>query len=562
MTSDKDLALELQRLSGTLERLKVYSYEAAGALFCSKYGPNHRVDPRQEGVKPRIWDIRTVFPRLTSLEIDGNPDGMERKFLLSDCAALPDSLTHLRIRMPMVILNEDASLSILPRSLRTGDFELPPPLPGFERVFWAGAPPNLESITAIHLNDGAACKDLSYLPHSLTSTVFRCKTARLTLVSLPLSSMRTLPPRFKTLELASITDVETVELIKDVPWTSFLGRHLERIETSTPTRLSYEDVLHLPRTLVYMAGRFGIALKTFQGDSSSIWPPGLAHLDLPGLTLNPIVPLLPRSLTALETMWSSRSPLPGVADVTSITGPLLPRTLESLSLLSVLAETVSLEGELPPYMRKLEFLGQITFDFLPTQLPASLTWLTLKEASPRANEQSFSGLVQLKTLELRKWSWRVWNFLPPSLTCFRLSSPDVAGLRPTNHGEPNLCALLPCTLTHFEINDVNPSATFIVTLLPPPSLRELHCHPTILFQPELIEQLPRRMKVLDIRLFSSTGKTLVSLPPTLTRCNLGLRGLSQERDWPASAITSGNRYTQLHLESYMYPDWRVTQSLQ
>lgn len=545
MASPKDLSLELQRLSPSLERLRIRSFESLLALFRLEQRPSP-LDAGKHAALPRLWDVRAVFPRLTSLEIFERTQGLGREFRLSDCAVLPDSLTHLRITLPREVLDEDASLSQLPRSLKSGDFTLPSPVPGFERTFWAGAPPHLETISIIHINDGDACNDLSYLPSSLTKARLHTKSGPLILGP---PAAKTLPPRFKSLLL---NDTDPSLLDKEPPWTSYLGLHLESLELCSATPLSHDDVLHLPRSLTSLSGSVGVRISSFNGDTASSWPTGLVHLDLPRLALVPLLPWLPSSITKLETMWSRTHPFSDKT-TTSIAGPLLPRSLQSLSLLSFLDESLTLEGAMPPCMTKLEFLGSLAFDFLPGQLPSSLTSLSLATASPRALVSCFAGLSLLKELELCKWSWEVWDYLPPSLTSFKLHNPNMQAIISSETGKR-----LPQTLTHFEVNSVPNSC--LLDLIPPPSLKALICDPMLRFEPSFLERLPRDMEILNIQIASENPECLLHLPPKLKSCVLGYP-FAGSANWPASCVTSGAIFAQLSSGTIKYPDPRVTQSL-
>ena len=328
----------IQSLPSTLVALQLNFKGATRLLF-----PKANVTTRN-GTKSAVWDIKTAFPILETLQLSYNPEEIE--WTSSMYSHLPDTLTSLK---PIYQDDEDEFIALiesLPSNIRKLEvFGSPIELSEFLALISSRELIELEGDLVDLVEDP---QDIKLLPRTLTS--IRC--GQIVSPFLTQEAISALPP--------SLTELMDLEQEDEAPLIFDHLPHLTRLESTAAASIDFspESIKRLPRTVrtLSMAGDIDKIPK-------SDWPPHLTHLDLTTFTesFENYFDLLPSGLTYLF-IQDAEFAMP----MSSIS--LLPRTLRRIRIVVGEIDFENRNIDFPPNLEYLD-VSQQDGDWIVTKPP-------------------------------------------------------------------------------------------------------------------------------------------------------------------------------------------------
>lgn len=422
-------------------------------------------------------DFGSMFPHLESLTVFETAR-RQISYECSEVAALPDTITELRLNEFSLSKEEHLSLAVLPRNLEIFNTIVSIAYTGSLDSLYSQAPPNLRIIKA-----DTKEPSLSKLPRSIEKFHAAIPTLDPTIAS-------TLPQGLQELKIDSVFQ-------SGDQWTLLLPSKLTTLELGLFSTLSRHHIVNLPKSITRLHCT-EIEWTDFDASekSDSFWPTNLLELSSSSST-NPTYALLPRTLKTLKLNVEQSGPISN-----------LPPGLTDLSVSS--AETLQISIPLPPKLQVLGFATRVYFKWLKEKdntllFPPSLRSLTLQTRSrslPTSDVlESISVLPGLRELRISSWSWETLDQLPRSLTSLHLGL--IASDTMITDYEKDMFANMPSNLESLTIGRTEPmedrtfSARSFQTL---PNLRTLNVLQVAPFPSSVLRHLPKDMWSLYIDL--------------------------------------------------------------
>lgn len=396
-SSDYDLAAKFCKIqTSKLETLKLCSFQWMTIL---ENPWNADTIPHQtEGM------LASKFGSLTTLVLTGDH---VLELQASRLCILPPTLTHLATPDVQVGYDQDAVMQSLPRALLTWDTKLIL-LFNVQSQFWVNPPPSLHTISVLDIEQ-TSIVDFGFLPPSL-------KHCRIDGLRNTPAAMSTLPASLET----TTNVLFDLELCMLPNWKKQLPPKLQNLgiqqTASRPATASAVTTLlsDLPPYLTCLM----LPTQNAPWDLSLVtpkhWPSTLTDLNLSLLlhtTLN--LQCLPSTLKMLT--------FEDVA-VERFAVNLLPKGLQSLTIVPVETSRLAFTGSFPPTLTLISITGYPQLIFSIESFPESLRFLELQKCDIRIRDANdVPGAVPKLPSGLLKLTVGTWNFphlceIPASVT--------------------------------------------------------------------------------------------------------------------------------------------------
>lgn len=542
----EELPKELMLLAPSLESLELKSGSAETCLF-NFAGPMDEDGEYDLAVtsyprgQSRLWDVGAVFPRLHTLSLESRERdyGSTPRFRDDDLAALPSTLTYLKLRN--CLLGNEAG-DCPPRTL----------------------PPNLLTVRTIRAWGDDEDHDTLALPSSLTDMNIYNDTlctpeavAALPRGLVKLNSyinwvpgqLEKLPLQVSSLFFGQCPAIKQLPTLQ--PFWSSLPSHLTFIKLTfiSSQILHVVDIASLPRTLETLLTSWSIDWREFEdGLSQSAWPPQLRSLKFYDAAYPP-----PTGQGALSYFQCWPRTLTWVdAGNYFATGPIdmrhLPQGLRELSmhLYRVDEEWLSVDstGVLPPTLTKLK-LSTDPILYPRFRYPDSLRWLDISALADAADDPDPDPILwpaALEQLWLQPALMSTISTLPPSLKLLNLVS--LSGPKDSMDSEGEA-----------TIHDAEEFGWAIRSLSRLETLEiEDSCS---VFDGSVISYLPKTLKTLHINLLDLSDALVSSLPRSLTDTMIDVADDSKVTTspqvlelWPIASSISHHLAKKMGISSY------------
>lgn len=516
MRSPVEWSLALAKLPETLTSLDIASLDSSESLL--NHGPGWTptlplTQPAQFSLgKSQFIDLAARFPHLLTLKLS-------EPFCSTKLPALPPNLTFLRAAFlkpqngaPQKIL------SLLPRSLRFLDATLEYPKVAFELEDWANAPPQLESIRELILDENQDANDYSWIPRSIRAFHVVTKEERFCNIS----GISTLPPLLEVLEVSA--NQETM-----LPEGSSPGRfsHLPPCLTDLTLRADFEsrglgfsdrEIRTLPRhlkKLLLITDLFDFRSAEELGPlGSSLWPSQLTHFEMALPMLVTHLRLLPPTITTLKVSLTEQAPsLLGKPTPFVIRSSSLPSALTDLNLVVVPGvKEIEFSGKLPTGITKLivtnhnDVTRALTSTTVRFSLPPRLIILQATLSPASRIEDISNTLKSITHLTCAAFQANHLKLLLNSLTTFIvnfLALPPESGLE------------WPSSLTDLRIAGCPHETRSFVALSHLTRLRHLELPSQLTLQSIMMRHLPRSLKYVKMHLEDVDDNDVPFMPPFL-----------------------------------------------
>jgi hypothetical protein len=573
-----ELALEIQKLSPTLETLELTCYEAEQAFF--KPLPTlaflFEEDPivtydgtitnDLEGAKvesgnpsslassfspspsssSRLWDISTSFPLLKHLKIEGE---CHDYFTAKDIESFPSTLQSLSFNMSHSLnereLKWPKGLTVLDLRRRmkeeaSGQFE-------WNLSFMKNLPPNLIQLKGFSFinhkradEDGNGDELMALLVSSLPRTLEEFPQGWREKTKFSQSFALALPPGIQYLSIANITSDFSSSSSSSSSSLAFWYHHLPKYLTRLDIDPAAGQMINIDRSVLSSLPRSLTHLSVQKLDWHTInqqedFPPKLKIIKVDlvwGMTERDFK-LLPETLTTASLGEGNR------VFATSSYLSYLPRSLTELRTGNPLYEETNFP--VPNLRRPSPTGGKVSISPSTTMATRTATSTSSSSSVSVAGDGGIPPLLRSLKLIGGSWLGTYSQHLPRNLTrlviglASKWTQEHVANLPRTitylsiHKGSLNASELvhLPPHLTYFLITEIEGLITKDYINRMSRSLDYFFIHKSAHFEPSAISALPTSLKTLQLPLMTPLDpEVLTSLPPTLTSATLNFTSLA------------------------------------
>lgn len=499
----------LQKLPKTLEALELLSYDA---FYIFK-----RADDSQP-YRPLV-DVSSSLPHLSVLRLDAGSSQAN-----GWTEFLPSTLTVLHCTLLLDYTAPEGNRAAhLPRSLLE--------LRGTTHIMaldktsifddWKAAPPSLENGGDLYFDDYVP-KTFKWLPRTIQHLYFDPSTHPTTT-----KLLQSLPPL-----LASVNLLVPHRVQIDSTWMASLPTALGslHLHIQAPQAIG-ASLAHLPRSLtdLYLSGAPTlIDLAALRAELTLLglmkfWPPNLRSLRL-GSFLKPLdVELLPTTLTSLSMgLKKPDSRVLGLNGPPALNMALFPQSLTDLSL--DFDFSIELQKELPPSLTRFSTYGE---SCTLTSLPHALKSLDIQPSLPILTTMLQDNVFLNGLTELKLYYGDCEHFEKFPRTLTKLIIGRLAGTQASSKVHSGkFLAGLPPGVTRLDLGLYEPEATRftfpsepLASMLPNLRLFVVRSFWAV-FSSSFVRELPRRLEVLEMSLYSIDKKDAPFLPQDLFSCVL------------------------------------------
>lgn len=472
-----------------------------------------------------LIDMDRLFPRLHTLKIDPPRFDLPPRtpFQLDDFAGLPSQLLHFEAQI-FVDASEWSKLALLPASIQyLGELSLKN-LRAFNNLpQWPIT--LLPNLLELRSYDFDRLQSVHWLPRSLTRFDG--------VAAWSFEIARAWPPLVGELWIGKIDENSFISqhtIWHDELPPSLTKLHIDEDCPNRSERIRLDPLARFPTSLTLLTSRSPIYWITDNETPyasatamASTWP-NLKEIDLSSLAYSPDHWNLPKHLET-ASLWISRSwqgrSIHDDSDPVDLS--FLPASLTTLHT-RILCHKYALSGTLPPRLQTLSlntgFMTRENFNLLPNSIT------DLKSSCRRLKHELLTSVGWtlpsfLTRLSIKYWHCDGLESLPGSLTSLHIE--ELGGLDDTpclNQG--SLFEKLPIGLTSLDLAQ-SPIPNLIPTqrLSHLRSLRSLSTISLCLWESDILRNLPRGLRQLDLRLVRLDEVDAPFLPPNLESVTLG-----------------------------------------